>query len=254
MTDCTEWPDGAHAFLSPDQWPLVTVRFADGGQVDFRAGCEWPRSAQVRYSGLDVKGLRVDIDASIGPGGKLGSIWLSKTDVAGADGGLEVPVKVRDTAEALARRRAREARDALGTVTGTRRARAGRRRGSKAMTDDPVGGADMTGNTAPAQPDGLFEPGTAIVVNIDIVAIVYLSQNDIASLLGMGRTMVNVWRARFDDFPEPDAVTGIGKRGIPGWRPERMADIRAWLAAHPRLLQNPREPPGKAENHAAAAV
>lgn len=124
MTTYTEWPDGAHASLSPDQWPLVTVRFADGGQVDFRAGSEWPRSARVRYCGLDVKGLRVDVDAGIDPGGKVGSLWLSKTDVAGADGGLEVPVKVRDTVEALARKRAREARDALGTVTGTRRRKA----------------------------------------------------------------------------------------------------------------------------------
>ena len=70
-----------------------------------------------------MKGLRVDVDASVGPDGKLDSLWLSKTDVAGADGGLEVPVKVRDTVEALARRRAREAREALGTVTGTRRAK-----------------------------------------------------------------------------------------------------------------------------------
>ena len=121
MTTYTEWPDGAHAYLSPDQWPLVTVRFADGGLVDFRAGSEWPRHARVRYCGLDVNGLRVDVDAGVGPDGKLGSLWLSKTDVAGADGGLEVPVKVREKVEALARRRAREAREALGAVTGMRR-------------------------------------------------------------------------------------------------------------------------------------
>ena len=67
MTTYTEWPDGTYAFLSPDQWPLVTVRFADGGLVDFRAGSEWPRSARVRYCGLDVNGLRVDVDAGVLP-------------------------------------------------------------------------------------------------------------------------------------------------------------------------------------------
>ena len=72
----------------------------------------------------------------------------------------------------------------------------------------------------------------AIIVNIGGVTAVYLSQNDIGALLGVGRTMVNVWRGRYGDFPEPDVRVGIGKRGLPGWRPERMDDIRTWVTKH----------------------
>ena len=115
----TEFPDGGYAFLSPDAWPLVTVRFADGGQVDFRAGSDWPRHAHVRYRGLDVKGQRFDADATVNPDGALATIpsrigW--KTDVAGADGGGDIPVKVSEHLAALCRKRAREARSALWTA------------------------------------------------------------------------------------------------------------------------------------------
>ena len=111
----TGFPDGGTVFLTDDAWPLVTVRFPDGGQVDFRAGSEWPRHARIEYRGLEVKGLRVDVNASIGPDGSesLPSWSISKTGVAGADGGADVPVKVQEQVTALCRRRVREARSAL---------------------------------------------------------------------------------------------------------------------------------------------
>ena len=109
----TEFPDGGHAYLTPEAWPLVTVRFPDGGQADFRAGSEWPRHAQIRYRGLDVRGLRVDVDVTVDPGGRVSVFSIWKTDVAGADGGADVPVKVQETVTALCRKRAREARSAL---------------------------------------------------------------------------------------------------------------------------------------------
>lgn len=77
-----------------------------------------------------------------------------------------------------------------------------------------------------------------MTVNIDGMADRYLSQHDIARLLGVGRTMINVWRHRHGDFPEPDIELGIGDRAIPGWRPERMDEVRAWLAEHPRLVSH----------------
>lgn len=80
--------------------------------------------------------------------------------------------------------------------------------------------------------------GNDISVNMDGVATVYLSQHDIARLLGIGRTMINVWRSRYADFPAPDIQVGLGieKPGIPGWHPDRVDEIRAWLAKHPRLV------------------
>jgi len=113
-----EFPDGGHVYLSPDQWPLVTVRFPDGGQADFRTGSEWPRHVRILYRGMDVKGLRVDVDAGIDPDGKVSSLSLWKTDVAGADGGCDVPATVRESVTALCRRRAREARSALAAAGG----------------------------------------------------------------------------------------------------------------------------------------
>lgn len=70
-----------------------------------------------------------------------------------------------------------------------------------------------------------------MTVNIVDMAVRYLSQADIARLLGVDRTLVNVWRSRFPDFPEPDVETGAN-RPIPGWRVERMDEIRAWLDGH----------------------
>jgi hypothetical protein len=79
----------------------------------------------------------------------------------------------------------------------------------------------------------------AELVNIVGMPVRHLAQEDIGRQLGVGRTMVNVWRARFkgtpDPFPEPDVETGLGDHPLPGWLPERMDDIRAWLSRHPRL-------------------
>lgn len=65
-----------------------------------------------------------------------------------------------------------------------------------------------------------------------------LSQSDIARLFGLNRALINVWRSRRTDFPSPDIEIGIYSRAIPGWRPERMDEIRAWLAEHPRLVSH----------------
>jgi hypothetical protein len=72
--------------------------------------------------------------------------------------------------------------------------------------------------------------------------IVYLSQDDIGRLLGKDRTLVNVWRSRYDDFPAPDVRLGIGKRSVPGWLPERMDEIKAW--ARDKGLDGPVPRPG----------
>ena len=116
MSTCPEFPDGGHAYLAADAWPLVTVRFPDGGQADFRTGGEWPRNVEVRYNGLEVNGMRVDITAGVHPDGEVWHSSVHKTDVAGADGGYDIPVKVQEKATALVRRRAREARSALWTA------------------------------------------------------------------------------------------------------------------------------------------
>jgi hypothetical protein len=78
----------------------------------------------------------------------------------------------------------------------------------------------------------MTSPGAVVtVVMVDVVAIAYLSQNDISKLLGKDRHTVNVWRHRYPDFPAPDVNVGIGDRAVPGWHPERMAEIKAWAAA-----------------------
>ncbi len=110
---CAEYPDGAYVPHRPEDGPVITVRFADGGQADFLGGSEWPRNARVRYRGLEVHGLRVDIDVDVSPGGQAWASYTSKTGVAGIDGGSDVPVKVRDSVMALCRKRASEARSAL---------------------------------------------------------------------------------------------------------------------------------------------
>jgi hypothetical protein len=126
MTDTTTGPDFGHgaafpdnatAYCGEDAWPLVTVRFPDGIQVDFRAGSEWPHSAHVRAAGLEIKGhtQRYDADATVNPDGTLMTIperigW--KTGVNGVDGADQIPAKVTAHLAALVKRRAREARDA----------------------------------------------------------------------------------------------------------------------------------------------
>ncbi|HEY2087000.1 MAG TPA: hypothetical protein VGH54_13400 [Mycobacterium sp.] len=113
----TAYPDGAYVPHRHEDGPVVTVRFADGGQADFRAGSDWPRNARVRYRGLEVHELRVDVDVDVNPDGRVWASSIWKTDVAGIDGGNEVPQKVRDSVEALCRKRAREARQSMRTVT-----------------------------------------------------------------------------------------------------------------------------------------
>jgi hypothetical protein len=120
-----DFPDGGHAHPGPDGWPVVSVRFPDGGLVEWRAGSEWPHYAHVRYRGLVIKGhtQRYDVDATVNPDGTLGTIperigW--KTDVAGVDGAGDIPVKVTEHLAALVRRRAREARTAARVAGGAR--------------------------------------------------------------------------------------------------------------------------------------
>jgi hypothetical protein len=126
-----DFPDGGSAYPGASGWPLVTVRFPDGGQVDFRAGSEWPHSAHVRYSGLEIKGhtQRYDADATVNGSGSLQTVperigW--RTGVAGADGGDVIPVRVTEHLAALVRRRAREARAACRVAAGGNRTAAER--------------------------------------------------------------------------------------------------------------------------------
>ena len=56
----------------------------------------------------------------------------------------------------------------------------------------------------------------------------YISTADIAHEFGVTRQTVQFWR-RSPSFPKPDATTGV----VPGWLPERMAEIREWHANRP---------------------
>ncbi|MDL4812794.1 helix-turn-helix domain-containing protein [Actinomadura opuntiae] len=78
----------------------------------------------------------------------------------------------------------------------------------------------------------------------------YMSAADIADLFGVNPGTVEKWRQRYDTFPEPDAVTGIG-RPIAGWLPSREDELRAWHAfrpgqgaggGRPRRKDTPRKP------------
>lgn len=108
----TRYPDGACCY-GTESGPVVTVRFPDGGQADFRPGSSHPGSAHVRYDGRDVQGLKVDVWADVDPDGKTWASSVWKTGVAGIDGGADIPEKVQESAMALCRKRAREAREAL---------------------------------------------------------------------------------------------------------------------------------------------
>ncbi|MEU4510687.1 hypothetical protein AB0G05_14405 [Nonomuraea wenchangensis] len=57
----------------------------------------------------------------------------------------------------------------------------------------------------------------------------YLGVVGIAEALGVSRHAVHKWRTRYPSgsghpFPEPDVEVD----GVPGWRPERVADIVRW--------------------------
>lgn len=64
------------------------------------------------------------------------------------------------------------------------------------------------------------------------MATEYLSQADIGDELGVGGHLVNVWRSRSNDFPEPDIKVGR-KNPVPGWLPARLPEIRAWVESRP---------------------
>lgn len=66
---------------------------------------------------------------------------------------------------------------------------------------------------------------------MDGMASVYYSQADLSFMLGKDRHMVNVWRSRYSDFPEPDVEIGTIKK-VPGWLPERLDEIVAWAEGH----------------------
>lgn len=115
MTDVADTPAASSG-------PGVQIRFADGALVEFRPDGEWPRVARVRFQGVDIKGLRLDGFADIESRGAVVAFGTWKTDVAGADGGDDVPAKIRDAALTRCRKYDREAREAIGVVSGYRRA------------------------------------------------------------------------------------------------------------------------------------
>lgn len=61
----------------------------------------------------------------------------------------------------------------------------------------------------------------------------YLGQAGIARELGVTRQAVAKWRATFAEgdhpFPKPD----VWIDGVPGWLPDRVAEIRAWSESRP---------------------
>lgn len=94
---------------------------------------------------------------------------------------------------------------------------------------EPISRADLVQIEVPARfnsPEDLTED----VIQALIVSGHYLSQADITWFLGLDRTIVNVWRKRYADFPEPDMEVGMDKP-VPGWRPDRLGEITAWMAA-----------------------
>jgi hypothetical protein len=124
-----QYPDGGHTYFWAGADPAVTVRSGDGVSVEFRPYTGSPRLARVQFAGLEVKGLRVDVDASVDPDGRIVSFQGWKTGVSGADGGGDLPANVREAAQALCRKRAREARRAIAAAAGLRTARPGAREG-----------------------------------------------------------------------------------------------------------------------------
>lgn len=112
-----EFPDGGRTYMSPI-WPgpAVQVRFPDGGLVEFRPATDWPKVAHIYFAGLEVKGLRLDIRAHVEYDGQVSVFSTWKTDVAGIDGGGDVPAGIRDAVLKLCRKRTQEARDAINAV------------------------------------------------------------------------------------------------------------------------------------------
>jgi hypothetical protein len=61
--------------------------------------------------------------------------------------------------------------------------------------------------------------------------ITYLGSAAIAAWFGVLPVTLLKWRARYSGFPEADIVIMDARGGIPGWLPNREAEIRAWHAA-----------------------
>lgn len=62
----------------------------------------------------------------------------------------------------------------------------------------------------------------------------YMSAADVAALFGVEPGTVEKWRQRYDDFPQEDAVIGIGHgRPIAGWLSSREAEFRTWERSRP---------------------
>lgn len=74
----------------------------------------------------------------------------------------------------------------------------------------------------------------------------YMSVADIAALFPDTKPgTVEKWRQRYADFPEEDAITGIGHgQPIRGWRPERAEEFRAWKERTVRGPGRPRKDVG----------
>lgn len=54
----------------------------------------------------------------------------------------------------------------------------------------------------------------------------YLDRAAVAAVFGVTATAVAHWQTRHPDFPPPDIL--LGDRRLPGWRPDRIAEIRDW--------------------------
>src|SRR5262249_7463513 len=52
---------------------------------------------------------------------------------------------------------------------------------------------------------------------------------DIAAMFGVEPKTVSMWRLRYPDFPEPDAVIGE----VAGWDPGRAEELRVWASRRP---------------------
>lgn len=110
------WDFPAHKTWFWCDGPQILARFPDGLEVEFRPGSGFPQVARVHGAGIDIKGLRLDLDLDVNPDGTPASIlrpW--KTGVNGVDGAEDVAGKYRDAALKLCRQRAADARGWLRT-------------------------------------------------------------------------------------------------------------------------------------------
>ena len=117
-----EHPWGGLGFFGgPDDGPQVEVRFPDGGIALYRPASLNPGAARLVWAGHQLAGLTVDIDAEATTPRDITSLRISKTGVAGADGGGDVPARVRSAARTLVTCRAKEAALAVAAAAGSKR-------------------------------------------------------------------------------------------------------------------------------------